>query len=355
MIHVRRYIENPLIQPEDVKPIHPGFEVIGAFNAGIASFHGETLLLLRVAERPVREDPSKVPSPYYDEVKRKVVVKNYDLQDPELNFEDSRTIRLRKNTDRFVGLTSLSYLRLARSRDGRHFTVDDQPFIYPCNRYQTFGIEDPRITQMGDTYAIYFSAVSAYGIGVGLVTTKDFKHYDDRGLIFLPECKDVVIFPEKIKGKYYALNRPSPKSVGSLDIWLSESDNLQCWGNHRHLMGTRANKWDAARIGGGAVPILTQDGWLEIYHGMSPGGRYCLGGVLLDRDDPSKILARSEHPILEPEANYERNGFFGDVVFTCGGITEGDTLHLYYGVADRSMAAADLSIHEILSDLEKIC
>lgn len=351
MITVRRYQENPLITPENVKPWHPGFEVIGAFNAGVARYHGETLLLLRVAERPTVADPSKVPSPYYDVNKKELAVKYFDRHDPDLNFDDSRTISRKDEPGRFIGLTSLSYLRLARSRDGHHFTVDDRPFIYPYNHYQIFGVEDPRITQIGDTYAIYFSAVSPDGIGVGLVTTKDFQSYQDQGLIFLPECKDVVIFPEKIHGKYYALNRPSPKSVGDLDIWLSESNDLRCWGNHRHLMRTRKNKWDAERIGSGAVPILTRDGWLEIYHGVSLNGRYCLGALLLDRNDPSKILARSEKPILEPETDYEKNGFFGDVVFTCGGIAEEDILKLYYGVADRSMAGAELSVSEILADL----
>lgn len=353
MIHVERYQDNPLICPEDVKPYHDGYEVIGTFNAGVATYNGEILLLLRVAERPVSKDPLLVPSPYYDVQQDKVVVKYFNKKDKAYNFDDSRTIKPSDDSTSFCGLTSLSYLRLARSKDGHHFSVDDQPFIYPSNRYQTYGIEDPRMTQIGETYYIYFSAVSPMGIGDYLVTTTDFKTYTDRGFIFSPENKDVVIFPEKINGVYYALHRPSLMSVGNPDIWIAESDNLLYWGNHRHLIGVRKGFWDEGRIGSGAVPIKTKDGWLEIYHGMDADSRYCLGALLLDLNDPSKVLARSADPILEPETEYEKKGFFGEVVFSCGGIVEGSNLHLYYGVSDRSMAAATLNINDILSDLKK--
>lgn len=351
MIHVRRFAENPLIVPERVQPWHPNCEIVGAFNAGVARFQNETLLLLRIAERPIAKNASEVPSLYFDPVKKRTVVRLFNRNDPSLNFEDSRTIRPADRLDHFIGLTSLSYLRLARSHDGRHFTVDDRPFIYPSNRRQMFGVEDPRITQIGNTYYIYFSAVSPEGIGINLVTTEDFEHYDDHGLIFAPENKDTVIFPEKINGKFYALNRPSPKSIGDPDIWIAESNNLKYWGNHRHLLSVRPSQWDAERIGSGAVPILTEKGWLEIYHGATPNGRYCLGALLLDRFNPAKILARSKEPILEPEADYEKKGFFGEVVFTCGGLARGDTLRLYYGAADRSMAGAELKISEILQEL----
>lgn len=351
MVKVTRFPENPLICPEEAKPYHEGYEVIGTFNAGAAEYQGETLLLLRVAERPIINDPAIVPSPFYDVSQQKIRVKNYRRNDPDYNFEDSRTIRPSTNLDTFVGLTSLSYLRLARSQDGHHFTVDDRPFIYPSNRYQTFGIEDPRITKIGTTYLIYFSAVSSLGIGDYLVTTKDFKSYEDQGLIFSPENKDVVIFPEKIHGLYYALHRPSLKSVGSPEIWIAESNNLKYWGNHRHLLGVRKHFWDEGRIGAGAVPIRTKDGWLEIYHGMDAQSRYCLGALLLDLDDPSKIIARSAEPIVEPEADYEKNGFFGAVVFTCGGVVKGSKLKLYYGASDRTMAGAELDINDLLSEL----
>jgi predicted GH43/DUF377 family glycosyl hydrolase len=352
MVTVKRYQENPLIRPEDVPPYHKGFEVIGTFNAGVAEYHGEILLLLRVAERPISHDPARVLSPYYDLTAKRTAVRSFNRSDPAYQFGDSRVVGLSAHPDQFAGLTSLSYLRLARSRDGHHFTVDPKPFIYPATRYQTFGIEDPRITQIGDVYYIYFSAVSPLGIGINLVTTRDFITCEDHGLIFSPEDKDAVIFPEKIGDRYYALHRPSPKSVGNPDIWLAESDNLRYWGHHRHLLGVRKGFWDSARIGSGAVPIRTADGWLEIYHGMDAQNRYCLGALLLDLKDPAKILARSAKPILEPEADYEKHGFFGAVVFTCGALVHGSVLQLYYGVSDRSMAGAELDLGQILAGLK---
>ncbi|MEE6687177.1 glycosidase, partial [Limosilactobacillus fermentum] len=171
-------------------------------------------------------------------------------------------------------------------------------------------------------------------------------------IIFSPENKDFAIFPEKINGRYYALHRPSLKSVGSPDIWIAESDNLRYWGNHRHLIGIRKGFWDSGRIGSGAVPVRTKDGWLEIYHGMDMRSRYCLGALLLDAADPAKVIARSSKPLLEPEMDYEKKGFFGHVVFTCGGLVRGSKLRLYYGVSDRSMAGAELDINGILSGLE---
>ena len=111
--------------------------------------------------------------------------------------------------------------------------------------------------------------------------------------------------------------------------------------------------WDSARVGAGASPIKTSEGWLEIYHGANAEHRYCLGALLLDSKDPSIVLARSQEPIMEPIANYELTGFFGNVVFTNGHWVEGDTIHLYYGASDEVICAADFSIKRILATLQK--
>ncbi|PPA69877.1 glycoside hydrolase family 130 protein [Jeotgalibacillus proteolyticus] len=349
-MNVYRYEENPLVTPASIKPHKEGFEVIGAFNAGITTFNGEVIMLLRVAERPVSEDHHTVKSPVFNPETNKLEILSFSLNDPRYDFSDPRVIN-QQGSDQFSYLTSLSYLRIARSRDGRNFTIDEDPFIYPSTNLETFGIEDPRITKIGAVYYIYFSAISKNGVGEVLVSTEDFKTYEHLGMIFAPENKDVLIFPEKINGKYYALHRPVPKSTGAPEIWIAESDNLLYWGNHRHLIGLRENKWDNGRIGGGAVPIKTEKGWLELYHGASKESRYCMGAVLLDLEDPSKVLARSDAPILEPEADYEVQGFFGNVVFSCGVLVEGDVVKMYYGVADTSMACAELSLQEILDSL----
>jgi predicted GH43/DUF377 family glycosyl hydrolase len=351
---IDRYEQNPLITPADIAPYHDGFEVIGAFNAGVAEYRGEVILLLRVAERPLSPDPNLVLAPVYDVGRDELKLIEIRRDDDRYDLSDPRVIVRKENAPAFEYLTSLSYLRIARSKDGRTFTVDREPFIYPSQPLEMFGIEDPRITQIGDTYYIYFSAVSPYGIGESMVSTKDFQKVTHHGMIFGPDNKDVVIFPEKIGGKYYALHRPTTKSCGRPEIWLAESDNLLYWGNHRHLLGLRPGRWDSARIGGGAVPIKTERGWLELYHGATKDHRYCMGAVLLDLGDPSRVVARSGRPVMEPEADYEQNGFFGSVVFSCGALVRGDTVAMYYGVSDTSMACAELSLREILDSLESV-
>ncbi|WML49130.1 glycoside hydrolase family 130 protein [Neobacillus sp. PS3-34] len=348
---VYRYEENPLVTPADVKPYHSGFEVIGAFNAGIATFNDEVIMLLRVAERPISNDPAIVKSPIFNPKTKELEIAEFDLNDPKYDFSDSRFFREADSSDGFSYLTSLSYLRIARSKDGRHFSIDEKPFIYPSNELETFGLEDARITQIEDVYYIYFTAVSPVGVGESMVSTKDFVSYEHHGMIFAPENKDALIFPEKINGKYYAMHRPTLRSIGNPEIWISESTNLLHWGNHKHLMGLREGMWDSGRIGGGAVPFKTEKGWLEIYHGATSDHRYCLGAVLLDLNDPAKVIARSSEPLLKPEADYEETGFFGGVVFSCGALVEGDVVKLYYGAADTSMACAELSLKEILDSL----
>lgn len=350
-MNVYRYEENPILKPEDIKPYHDNFEVIGVFNAGVTKYDGEIILVLRVAERPISDDPNIVKAPVYNVEKNELEIVELSKDDERYDFSDPRTI-MKKGENKFAYLTSLSYLRLARSKDGRNFVVEDKPFVYPSNIHETFGVEDPRVTKIDDTYYVYFTSVSPLGVGESMVSTKDFIHIEHHGMIFSPENKDVTIFPEKINGKYYALHRPVPQATGAPEVWIAESDNLLYWGNHQFLFGLRENMWDDGRIGAGAVPIKTDKGWLELYHGASKDNRYCMGAVLLDLEDPTKVIARSEKPILSPEADYEVEGFFGNVVFSCGALVEGDTIKMYYGVADTSMACAEFSLQEILDSLK---
>ncbi|MGG3510072.1 glycoside hydrolase family 130 protein [Paenibacillus lautus] len=347
---IYRYENNPLVVPEDVKPHKEGYEVIGAFNAGITSYGDEIIMLLRVAERPISYEPDVVRAPVYRTDTHQLEILEFHTSDERYDFSDPRFI-CRRGESKWEFLTSLSYLRIARSKDGRHFTVDDEPAIYPFSELEVYGIEDPRITAMDDGYYIYYSAASSYGVGEVLAYTADFVTFERRGMIFAPENKDVLIFPEKINGKYYALHRPVPKSNADPEIWIAESDNLLYWGNHQHLIGLREGMWDDGRIGGGAVPIKTERGWLELYHGASKDNRYCMGAILLDLNDPSKVIARSTEPFLVPEAEYEMKGFFGGVVFSCGAIVVGDTVKMYYGAADTCMAGCEFSITELLDSL----
>jgi predicted GH43/DUF377 family glycosyl hydrolase len=350
-MNVYRYEQNPLITPEDVKPYHDGFRVIGAFNAGVARCGDETILLLRVAEQPISSDPDVVRAPVLNPSSGQVEIRELNRNDERYDFSDPRVVRDVATNEGFAFLTSISYIRAARSKDGRRFTIDDAPLVYPSDPSECFGIEDPRCTRIGDRHYLYYSAVSTVGIGVNMVSTEDFASFERHGMIFCPDNKDVVLFPEKIGGKYYALHRPTTRSIGKPEIWIAESDNLNQWGRHRHLMGSRPGMWDSGRIGAGAVPVKTEYGWLELYHGADDRHRYCMGAVLLDLEDPSKILARSGRPVLEPEADYEKQGFFGDVVFSCGAILVDDVLKVYYGCADTSMAGAEIRLRDIMDNL----
>jgi len=344
-MNVYRSPENPIIEPKDVKPSRPDFEVVCAFNAGVTRFNGEVLLLLRVAEVAKSDDPKIARVPIYDHERKEIIIKDFSKDDKNLDFSDSRVIR----TPNEKYLTSISHLRIARSKDGIHFTVDEAPTMTSANEYEMFGIEDPRITLIDGTYYINFSCIANLGVTTCLASTKDFTTFERHGVIFLPDNKDVEIFPEKIGGKYYALTRPDSRSYKRREVWIADSPDLLRWGSHRHLFGTRHDKWDSGKVGGSAVPFLTDEGWLEIYHGSDKvHDRYCLGAVLLDKNEPWKMLGRSDNPILEPETDYEIHGFYGNVVFNCGVLNEDGKVKIYYGAADTCMAYAEISLKDIL-------
>lgn len=346
--------KNPILTVRDVKPSCEGFSVKGVFNCGVTKYKDEYILLCRVAEAVDTAEENCVRFPVIEEKEGKSVFRIIDIkksEHPEYCFEDSRTItRGRDGNSDVVYLTTLSHLRIARSVDGVHFKVDDTPTIMPNFSEECWGMEDPRITKIGNTYYINYTAVSPNGAATALITTEDFVTYQRRGLIFLPENKDVVIFPEKIGGKYYCFNRPVPKGIGLPDMWLAQSEDLEHWGKYQHFYGV-TDGWEGGRIGGGAPPFKTEKGWIEIYHAADKQNRYCLGAFLLDARDPGKILAKSEEPLLEPEKDYEIQGFFGQVVFACGAILEEDRVRIYYGAADDSICMAEIKIEDLYQNL----
>jgi predicted GH43/DUF377 family glycosyl hydrolase len=347
-MNVFRSPHNPVIGPEDVKPSGDDFEVIGVFNAGATRFEDEIILLLRVAERPINTNPDVVQAAVYDLAEEQPVIREFSKDNPENDFSDPRLIITPTQTY----LTSISHLRLARSKDGIDFEIDDVPAISPANDYETFGLEDPRISLIDGTYYISYVAVSPLGVTTCLISTKDFISFQRHGVIFCPENKDAVLFPDKVEGKFYALHRPASPLFKKQEIWIAESPDLHCWGNHRCLMEPCPGHWDEAKIGAGAVPLKTDRGWLEIYHGVDRNNRYCLGAVLLDGAEPWKVIARTNKPILEPQASYECDGFFGNVVFSCGLICEDDNVRIYYGAADTVICYAELSLKEIIEALD---
>ncbi len=345
---VFRSDKNPIIAPKDVKPSREDFEVVCVFNCGVIRFEGDVLLMLRVAERPVALTENEVKTVYFDHIENKTVVKTFDKSMPGIGLHDPRYIY----TPERIFLSSMSHFRIARSSNGIDFQIDEKPCMEPSDVYEMYGIEDPRITLLGDTYYINYSACSTIGgVTTCLATTKDFKTFEKKGVIFTPDNKDVAIFPEKINGKYYALNRPISAEYKLKDIWISESPDIMCWGNHKFLMSTREGYWDDGRIGCSAVPFRTEHGWLEIYHGASKENKYCLGAALYHPERPWEVISRSENPIISPEEDYEINGFFGNVIFNCGVLNEDGIVKIYYGAADTFIGYAEIALQDILDDL----
>jgi predicted GH43/DUF377 family glycosyl hydrolase len=248
-------------------------------------------------------------------------------------------------------LTSISHLRWARSRDGLRFEVDAAPALVASEEIDAFGVEDPRATRLGGEWWINYTAVSRWGIATAAAVTRDRHGLERRGIWFPPPNRDVTPFPERIDGGYAALHRPMPEGLGSSAIWFASSPDLRAWGGHRPVAGPRPGAWDGAKVGGGAPPFRVRDGWLALYHGVDATSRYALGALLLDAREPWRVIGRSREPVLAPEAAYEREGFFGNVVFTCGAAVDGDRVRVYYGAADTVVAAADLSLEAILAGL----
>ncbi len=341
--------KNPIIKVSDLKPSLENYKILGVFNPGVTEYRGKTVLLMRVAEVPINDDPSKVIAPIYDVQKKRIMLREFDANDKNYDFSDRRVIKSKHDK---CYLTSISHLRLGFSDNGFDFEIEDKPFIQAFDEYTTFGIEDPRITKIDDIYYISFSGASNYGIVTKLVKTKDFKTYEDMGNIFHPDNKDVAIFPKKFSGKYYALHRPSTSDFSAPNMWIAQSNDLVCWGGHKLIASVRENKWDSCRIGASAIPFLTEKGFIEIYHGATHDNRYCLGAMLLDKYNPEIVIKRSIKPLVEPTEEYELKGFFGNVVFSCGLLEYKDFVRIYYGAADDSIACVDISIDDIYKNLE---
>jgi predicted GH43/DUF377 family glycosyl hydrolase len=338
---------NPILSPRDIPPSRPDFEVIGVFNPGVAVEGGETRLLLRVAERPRDVPPEEVAAPVYDAEARAIVVRRWRRDAPGIVTTDPRVIGVGGDTY----LTSISHLRWARSRDGLAFTVDTAPALCAAGPDDAFGVEDARVTRIDGEWWINYTAVSAWGIATAAAVTREGGALERRGVWFAPPNRDVTPFPERIGSGFATLHRPMPEGLGAHAIWYASSPDLRAWGGHRPVAGPRRGAWDCAKVGGGAPPFRVEQGWLALYHGVDGDSRYALGALLLDPHEPWRVLGRSRDPVLAPEAPYERRGFFGNVVFTCGAAVHGDRVRVYYGAADTVVAAADLSIAGILRGL----
>ena len=340
----KRFPENPLLKPEDGQPSAKGMRIECLLNPGVFRHDGRTCLLVRVAERP-EPIAGRVRIPYLRDGKPEIL--DVAENDPDLDASDPREFKYRGKGF----LSTISHLRLFTSDDGIHF-ADAGLQLHGEGALESFGVEDCRVATLRDgRYLLTYTAVSDNGYGPGLRVTSDWNRFDSLGLILPPSNKDVAIFEEQIGGNYYCLHRPSGVIVGGHYIWIASSPDLSHWGNHRCIAKTRQGSWDSSRIGGGAAPIRTDRGWLVIYHGADDKSLYRLGAMLLDLNEPWRVMARSTDPIMEPIAPYEQKGFFNNVVFTNGHLVNGDIVTIYYGAADKVICGATFSVSEILRSL----
>lgn len=241
---------------------------------------------------------------------------------------------------------------VARSSDGVHFSISGENMVRPPDEYpyvQHEGIFDTRITPLEGTYYITYNVASRLGGRILLARTDDFSSIETLDYITAPDHRNCVIFPEKIGGSYARLERPNVGDAG--DIYLSYSPDLIHWGRSRLVLERNTRYWESAKIGPGAPPVRTDAGWLVIYHGCREsmnGFQYNMGAMLLDPDDPAKVIGKLRECLMWPEEQYERVGQVNNVVFPTAALRfrGSDELMIYYGAADTciGLATASLSV-----------
>jgi predicted GH43/DUF377 family glycosyl hydrolase len=255
-----------------------------------------------------------------------------------------------------------SHLCAARSADGvGGWVIDPRPTFSPDtdeHPEELWGVEDPRITFVPELgkYVIAYTAFGKGGPGVSLALTEDFIHFERQGLVMQPDDKDAALLPRRIDGMFALVHRPIADS--GAHVWISYSPDLRSWGGHQMMLqARRGGWWDANKVGLSPPLIETDRGWLMLYHGVrsnAAGSLYRLGVALFDLEQPAHLLLRGDEWIFGPEAEYETHGDVANVTFPCGYTiaADGDTLNLYYGAADTSIALATGSIRAILRWLD---
>ncbi|MFH1747785.1 MAG: glycosidase [Planctomycetota bacterium] len=297
-----RHPENPLLTPMDLP-----FSAAAVLNPGATEQNGEVVLLLRVEDR-----------------------------------------------------AGYSNIHIARSRDGvANWKIEAKPFLrYGQSkwRYELWGCEDARVVYLKEErrWYITYTAYSPAGAAVALARSSDLVNVERVGLIFSPNNKDAALFPQRFDGRWAVLHRPD--AGGIEHIWSAYSPDLIHWGMpHCVLPEGGGAAWDAVKVGAGPPPLLTDQGWLLIYHGVKGyGGRliYRTGIALLDKDQPYKLIARCPDWIFQAEAPYEQSGLVPNVVFPTGLLLRGDELWMYYGAADTYVCLATAKLQDVLDTLK---
>jgi beta-1,4-mannooligosaccharide/beta-1,4-mannosyl-N-acetylglucosamine phosphorylase len=257
-------------------------------------------------------------------------------------------------------------LGLAHSDDGVSWTVAPQPCL-SLRTDEIVRVYDPRLTVLEGRAYLTIAVETRHGLRGGILATEDFERFETVDLT-VPDNRNLALFPERVEGRYLRLERPFPVygrgGEHRFDVWLSRSPDLIHWGEARLLLAVEDVPFANAKIGPGPPPIRTEHGWLALFHAVDVGPargrngwepswrkRYTAGAMLLDLDDPGRVLGVAREPILVPEAPYEtEGGFRNDVVFVSGAVLEPDgEVTLYYGAADHVVALASARLDDLLA------
>lgn len=285
---------------------------------------------------------------------------NKAVYNPGVTIYDGRILILY----RAQGDDMISRFGLAFSDDGYHIAERlPEPVFEPDldTEYEQLGVEDPRISKIGDSYYIAYTAASLYPalfgqgveeresgetpwrVRVSIAHTADFRTFSRHGVIVTHvDSKDAALFPERIKNQFLLIHRVIP------NIRLAIADEISRFRERGPVFGPDQKSWDSDMVGAGAPPIKTPYGWVMIYHGVRDKS-YSLGLALLDPHDPLRVLGRSKKPILSPEEDYEKKGQINNVVFCCGAVKKDDELLVYYGAADSTIGVASMPYDELLA------
>ncbi|GAB5517081.1 glycoside hydrolase family 130 protein [Rhodopirellula baltica] len=352
---IDRQSESVILQPCDIQPSQTDLRVVGVFNPAVASVDDHLVMLARVAEAPTEQRKGWTPLPRWASSGTTQIdwVNNADL-----DIVDARVVAMKSNCD--LRLTSTSHFQLFRSTNREGVNWQSVTTILPEGPWEEYGIEDPRVTKIENTFWITYVAVSRSGAATALMSSDDLVNFQRHGIIFPSENKDVVLFPELLQDDFVALHRPNPRShFRPPQIWLARSPDMIHWGRHE-LVLDGVHDWEGDRVGSGTPPIECDQGWLTLHHGCTrPGtrgtvGSYSAGALLLDREHPNRVLGRSPQPVLQPIREHERVGFVPNVVFPTAMLDRGDSLQIFYGAADACVASVQLSKQSVLDSLERI-
>lgn len=255
----------------------------------------------------------------------------------------------------------IPYIYLGKSKDAVRWDFEKEKIPFKDEEGNDFMPQyayDPRLVKVEDTYYIIWCQ-DFYGASIGVAKTQDFERFTRIENPFLPFNRNAVLFPRKVNGKFLMLSRPSDSGHTPFgDIFVSESMDMEYWGRHWHVMGKGNEWWQNVKIGGGAAPIETSEGWLLFYHGVTGtcnGYVYSIGGAILDIDEPSVVKYRCDTFLLTPEEWYEERGFVPNVTFPCATIHDAKSgrIAIYYGAADTYVALAFTKVDELVAYIKE--